>query len=1093
MAALSEMAELEAELIKRNREIAKVRDETSKMERRLEDAQMRNDELLEKMAELDSIASTKTNRIAELEAKIDDLTSDCRMKEFARMDLEKELSKKLDDASKQTAEQEAAFREERASFTGLSGKVVQLELQLDAAKRQLQEAETRCASAKASMEQSEAAVRDSASKSLSQRRTIQELEEKVADFEAKAKEQSAVNSEEVERQAKRNQARIEELKSELDEWKRQAMFSVRELTEVKETNDDLKLEVQRLKASQEDSLQGERKVFEERLEKATSNAAALDGRLASQRMLLEVQREAMQRCEEEEERLVGRLEAAMSELRAEQEHSAGALASARDAALKDADGLRARLASELQSEEVCARRQARSEVDEHARAAAEAEGRYRTLEAQFDALRSEHVSAEDHHSSMHSTLKNLSQEARQKQTAAEEKSLRLEQEADQLRKDLEELRNDSERAKMAYKLEVERLQQTLEAESQSRLSGEQISASRIEEQCTLLEHTKAKAERLELDLEEHRRKITEYENKASKAEVDGEQKTHALNVRIASLEGELRKRQEKLTEVEGRLDAQRQYLEQLNETLSQERSDRETLMQTKGSLEAQLQLEATHKEAVSESLQISQEESSRRIRELEDMLERERGSHRDAMDDVRQTLTAQLHSGSERQSALENELLDLRGRCEMLMKSKTGLQQDVEERREKHVALEADLRGARAEQDRLQLDLTQHRQSKSSLETELTKLKRERLELESQVSNLRQRLTTAEEDASNERRQRSSVETSLVKARAEFGQKAADMDIDKRQLEQDLQAQLETLRVTSESTQRELGQCLARLEVQRLQIEANDTQRAKTEAGLRGDAATADMRCRRLEGELQRAQVSAEEARAELAHQQSASAAKLAAMEKQLSQASQEAALGHSRTIVAEVDARRVADSHQQVQERLAMSAEELSQRQVDFMLERQRLQGSLEESRRTLRASFGVPNAAAAVEVARLHGLEQQLVEERRIATEQKLARQQADRRIAMLEAAERSAEDRATARVREVERRYATLTEELKQSKMDHTFGGEQANEARERNLMAAAEVYAIRYESKYENVKLRGALEELRYVIKMQRPGAAPGPRS
>lgn len=63
------ISELEGELIKRNREIAKVRDDVHKAERKLEDAQMRNDDLLEKMADLDSEVTKKSNRIKDLEAQ----------------------------------------------------------------------------------------------------------------------------------------------------------------------------------------------------------------------------------------------------------------------------------------------------------------------------------------------------------------------------------------------------------------------------------------------------------------------------------------------------------------------------------------------------------------------------------------------------------------------------------------------------------------------------------------------------------------------------------------------------------------------------------------------------------------------------------------------------------------------------------------------------------------------------------------------------------------------------------------------------------------------------------------------------------------
>eukprot|EP00913_Durusdinium_trenchii_P008544 g8023.t1 len=69
MGALGNSAELEAELIKRNREIAKVRDEVIKLERRLHEASLRNDDLLEKVSVLDSEVTKKTTLLTESEQK----------------------------------------------------------------------------------------------------------------------------------------------------------------------------------------------------------------------------------------------------------------------------------------------------------------------------------------------------------------------------------------------------------------------------------------------------------------------------------------------------------------------------------------------------------------------------------------------------------------------------------------------------------------------------------------------------------------------------------------------------------------------------------------------------------------------------------------------------------------------------------------------------------------------------------------------------------------------------------------------------------------------------------------------------------------
>merc|ERR1719235_1994869 len=124
-----------------------------------------------------------------------------------------------------------------------------------------------------------------------------------------------------------------------------------------------------------------------------------------------------------------------------------------------------------------------------------------------------------------------------------------------------------------------------------------------------------------------------------------------------------------------------------------------------------------------------------------------------------------------------------------------------------------------------------------------------------------------------------------------------------------------------------------------------------------------------------------------------------------------------------------------QLQERLGMAAEELMTRQVLFALEKQRLSGALEESRRTLRNSLAVPTSTTAIDTVRITGLEQQLAEERRKSIEQAVALQRAERKCTQLEDAnKRSEEHRSTAVAasRENERRCVTLTEDLRKSQI-------------------------------------------------------------
>merc|ERR1719235_1713297 len=166
-----------------------------------------------------------------------------------------------------------------------------------------------------------------------------------------------------------------------------------------------------------------------------------------------------------------------------------------------------------------------------------------------------------------------------------------------------------------------------------------------------------------------------------------------------------------------------------------------------------------------------------------------------------------------------------------------------------------------------------------------------------------------------------------------------------------------------------------------------------------------------------------------------------------------------------------------QLQERLGMAAEELMTRQVLFALEKQRLSGALEESRRTLRNSLAVPTSTTAIDTVRITGLEQQLAEERRKSIEQAVALQRAERKCTQLEDAnKRSEEHRSTAvaNARDAERRSVALSEDLRKAQIKQTTADQRLDEVRERSAMSTAEIQTVKYMAKYDAAKLRGHLD-------------------
>jgi len=880
------------------------------------------------------------------------------------------------------------------------------------------------------------------------------------------------------------------------------------VSSLEESRDEAHRKYEDHKNTHESKAEEERQLHREALHKATSQAASLDGRLASQRDLLLETTQALMRCEKAEEQAHAELTAKILELSSEHSAARGAHSTALDQVEQEAGAREARFQAELESEEVLARRHARAEIDAASRSTLEAEERHRRLDAELAALRDDHGEVNAQHSRHQDQLRKQCQELKQKLADTEGRCLAHEDEVDKHKKDLEEVRLEGERARMAHRLEVERLQQTLEAEGQSRNAQDQISQSRLEEKDTLLEHRASAVERLEQELEQAKKKIAAHEETIMKTREEGDAKAHQLGVRNADLERELRVRQDRITEVEGRLDSSRSYMEHVTETLTKTQSEKDALMEKKGSLEAQLQLESSHKEAVSVSLQRSQEDAERRCKDLEERIQRDHEAHQEALEEGQRTFSEELRQSAERLSAIEAELLTTRQRCELLAKNKADLQQEAAEFQEKHANHQAGLAEHRANNERLGLELEQHRQGKETAEQELARVKEDLRQGQSRIEDLLTQVKEAEELRrstcddfsskvqrlddllSSERKLREDTEMALLTARQDADAKADSHGAERRRLEQEVRetsARLETHRDKVEEMDRLLGQHREQLDVHKTRAENVDTQRREVEAQLRGESATMEAQLRRVEAEAQRAKAQVEDGKAELAQQKAQMTAKIAALQRQLDQEASTARSTQVAREAAEAEMLKHADTRQQFSERLGMGAEELFTRQVEFALEKQRLSGALEESRRTLRNSLGVPNPAAAIDSVRISGMEQQLAEERRKSIEQVVALQRTERRCAQLEEAQRRGEEQRQAAVRnsrEVERKCVGLSEDLRKATIKLGNSDQRHEEVRERAAMTAAEMQTVRYEGKYEAAKLRGALDELRYMIKMQK---------
>lgn len=296
-----------------------------------------------------------------------------------------------------------------------------------------------------------------------------------------------------------------------------------------------------------------------------------------------------------------------------------------------------------------------------------------------------------------------------------------------------------------------------------------------------------------------------------------------------------------------------------------------------------------------------------------------------------------------------------------------------------------------------------------------------------------------------ERELREAAEHSLLNARKDAEDKLLTKEQDSRRTEQELRANLESWREKAEEAEAQLTQSREQVEAQRVRMDGIDVQRREVETNLRSEAASTETKLQRLQAEMQRAQITIEDGKAVLAQQHAAMTTKISNLERQLEQETNNSKCLLLAKQAAENELERQADNQRQQRERLTMSSEEFFTRQVAFTLEKQRLSGALEESRRTLRNSLGVPNPVAAVDSVRLSGLEQQLSEERRKSIEQVVALQRADRRCNQLEEAYKRIEVQrsdAVQQAREADRRCTAVTEELRKAQV-RQGGSQQKND--------------------------------------------------
>merc|ERR1712048_502971 len=133
------------------------------------------------------------------------------------------------------------------------------------------------------------------------------------------------------------------------------------------------------------------------------------------------------------------------------------------------------------------------------------------------------------------------------------------------------------------------------------------------------------------------------------------------------------------------------------------------------------------------------------------------------------------------------------------------------------------------------------------------------------------------------------------------------------------------------------------------------------------------------------------------------------------------------------------------------------------------------------------------AVDSVRIQTLEKDLQEERRKAIGQVVAVQRAERKCVQLEDQLKRVEDQrsdAAQQARDAEKKSIVLAEDLRKSQQRQVEQNAKLEEERETAQMSAAVMSTIKYELSYELAKNRGALEELRIMLKLEKKTTGTG---
>eukprot|EP00746_Dinoflagellata_sp_MGD_P001180 gnl/MRDRNA2_/MRDRNA2_102192_c0_seq1.p1 gnl/MRDRNA2_/MRDRNA2_102192_c0~~gnl/MRDRNA2_/MRDRNA2_102192_c0_seq1.p1 ORF type:complete len:1080 (-),score=358.85 gnl/MRDRNA2_/MRDRNA2_102192_c0_seq1:68-3307(-) len=619
------------------------------------------------------------------------------------------------------------------------------------------------------------------------------------------------------------------------------------------------------------------------------------------------------------------------------------------------------------------------------------------------------------------------------------------------------------------------------------------------------------ARRLAAELDDEKELRKQIEKKIAQMQKQHEQQLCQTNVRLAAKESELASKADSVIELDGRLDAQREYMESFKSKLHEAQLQRDEALGQIARVEERLQAEIKRSAALDNILQQQREEE----RVVRDQYEREMACERAHREEIlrtyRETTEGRIETQSRRIAELEEHIADTMERNTNLSRLLQASQMEIEDIESTHRHTIADLNSMKQVVENRLADVEKD-------------LCTQRIECQ-QFQEFNERLS---EDLSAARKRNDE----LRKEEEQTAQKNREMTAELNGILQEKHQQMRELQVHWEERDTQKDQDLKKslLAVKELQGELNEEKQRciEIEASHRNAQDVWNLERQRhldqveqlerevqIRGEkvaiLEQDNRQAREDRTGLQVHEQVLSRKVLTYENQLQRSITKAAdlttqLDEKENQLREAmrlkkllqeaqeDKKQELAQKSLLRERIAMQSNELQQRRLEGDLELRRTRGALDESRKVLRdMNFG-PRLTSDGRAPRL---EAQLASEKMKVVEMTFKKENSDHKLKIMQENYERERARCTELSKQLftdERQRLDVHEELGTVKAQLAARDSKIDTMRERMSMLTEEHITRKMDSNLQVARLQGQLEESRFLTTQfaspqKRPSLAP----